>query len=59
MLKCFTSNLFQVTEDAANGKSPPMYHYAVPEATSDEAATSDNDENSNSGPRVAAVGGGE
>merc|ERR1711981_233373 len=47
----------EVTEDAANGKSPPMYHYAVPEAASEEASTDDNDETS--GSRVAAVGGGE
>jgi len=49
----------EVTEDAVNGKGPPMYHYAVPETASEDDSSTDNDETSNSASRVAAAGGGE
>merc|ERR1712038_1258552 len=47
----------EVTEDAVNGKAPPVYHYAEPEATSEDITSDDNDETSSSGPRAAVAGG--
>ena len=40
-----------------NGKAPPVYRYAEPEATSEDITSDDNDETSSSGPRAAVVGG--
>lgn len=47
----------EVTEDAVNGKAPPVYRYAEPEATSEDITSDDNDETSSSGPRAAVAGG--
>ena len=49
-------SIYQVTEDAVNGKAPPVYRYAAPEAPTEDMASDDNDENSNNGPRAAVAG---
>jgi len=46
----------EVTEDAVNGKAPPVYRYAAPEAPTEDMASDDNDENSSNGPRAAVAG---
>ena len=53
----FTYFNYQVTEDAVNGKAPPIYRYAAPDAPSEDATSDDNDETSNNGPRAAVAGG--
>ena len=49
-------SIYQVTEDAVNGKAPPVYRYAAPEAPTEDMASDDNDENSSTGPRAAVAG---
>merc|ERR1719351_625563 len=46
----------EVTEDAVNGKAPPVYRYAAPEAPTEVMASDDSDENSSNGPRAAVAG---
>merc|ERR1711997_1015809 len=43
----------EVTEDAVNGKAPPVYRYAAPEAPTEDMAS---DDNSSNGPRAAVAG---
>merc|ERR1712038_237823 len=45
----------EVTEDAVNGKAPPVYRYAVPEAVPEDNFSTDDE--TSSGSRAAAVGG--
>ena len=52
----FDYSIYQVTEDAVNGKAPPVYRYAAPEAPTEDIASDDNDENSSNGPRAAVAG---
>ena len=49
-------SIYQVTEDAVNGKAPPVYRYAAPETPTEDMASDDNDENSSTGPRAAVAG---
>merc|ERR1739844_562841 len=44
----------EVTEDAVNGKAPPIYRYAAPEAVPEDNFSTD--EETSSGSRAAAVG---